>query len=145
MTLHSASKPPARLEAIFGLGRSWSSQAGSSATVWESSAYHLLWTDGEASDVELRRLWEARKGRQPYPVVLLAPSDDGSKVRVAGPQASRPVRELPAGRVLDLLETSRRQGNARSGVVSLQESLAVLKRPSFPDCVSRTSLPLTSC
>ncbi len=28
-------------------------------------------------------------------------------MRVAGPQDARPVRELPAGRVLDLLETSR--------------------------------------
>ena len=38
--------------------------------------------------LRLRRLWKARKGRQPYPVVLLAPSDDGSKIRVAGPQDS---------------------------------------------------------
>ena len=47
------------------------------------------------------------KGRQAYPVVLLAPPEDDSKVRVAGPQDARPVRELSAGRVLDLLETSR--------------------------------------
>ena len=37
----------------------------------------------------------------------MAPSDDANKVRVAGPQDARPVRELPAGRVIDLLETSR--------------------------------------
>ena len=52
-------------------------------------------------------MWEARKGRQPYPVVLLALPEDDSKIRVAGPQDARPVRELPAGRVLDLLEASR--------------------------------------
>ena len=75
--------------------------------VWETSSYYLMWADGAARDVELRRLWDARKGRQPYPVVLLAPSDDSSKVQVAGPQDSRPVRELAAGRVLELLETSR--------------------------------------
>ena len=40
-------------------------------------------------------------------MVLLAPSKDDSKVRVAGPQDARPVRELPAGRILDLLEASR--------------------------------------
>ena len=57
--------------------------------------------------MELRRLWEARKGRQAYPVVLLAPSDDANKLRVAGPQDTRPIRELPVSRVLDLLETSR--------------------------------------
>ena len=57
--------------------------------------------------MELRRLWEARKGRQAYPVVLLAPSGDVNKLRVAGPQDARPVRELPVSQVLHLLETSR--------------------------------------
>ena len=88
--------------------RSWASQEGSSATVWETPAYHLLWFDGTASETELRRLWEARKGRQAYPVVLLTPADDDSNIRVAGPQDARPIRELPVGRVLDLLEASRR-------------------------------------
>ena len=107
MTSPTANQTSARLEATFGLGRDWTSQAGQSATVWETPAYHLLWSDDAASEVELRRLWEARKGRQAYPVVLLAPSDDANKVRVAGPQDARPVRELPVSRVLDLLETSR--------------------------------------
>ena len=107
MTLHNGSKTLGRLKATFGPGHMWTSQAGSSALVWETSSCHILWADGTANDVELRRLWEARKGHQPYPVVLLAPSDDGSKVRVAGPQDARPVRELPSGHVLDLLETSR--------------------------------------
>ena len=107
MTSSTANQTSARLEATFGLGREWTSQAGQSAAVWETPAYHLLWFDDAASDVELRRLWEARKGRQAYPVVLLARSDDVNKVRVAGPQDARPVRELPVSRVLDLLETSR--------------------------------------
>ena len=103
----STSQLIARLEAAYGQGRSWTSQAGSSARAWETSSYHLLWADHAASDADLRRLWEARKGRQPHPVVLLAPSDQEAKVRVAGPQDARPVRELPAHRVLGLLETSR--------------------------------------
>ena len=107
MTPLTTNQTAARLEAIFGLGRGWTSQAGQSATVWEMPAYHLLWFDDAASDVELRRLWEARKGRQAYPVVLLAPLGDANKVRVAGPQDARPVRELPVSQVLDLLETSR--------------------------------------
>ena len=107
MTSPIANQTSSRLEATFGLGRDWTSQAGQSATVWETPAFHLLWFNDAASDVELRRLWEARKGRQAYPVVLLAPSDDENKVRVAGPQDARPVRELPVSRVLDLLETSR--------------------------------------
>ena len=107
MTSPAASQISTRLEATFGRGRSWASQAGPSATAWETPSYHLLWTDDAASDMDLRRLWEARKGRQPYPVVLLAPSDDESKVRVTGPQDSRPMRELPTDRVIDLLETSR--------------------------------------
>ena len=44
---------------------------------------------------------------QPYAVVALAPSDDQDKVQVAGPQDARPVRQLPAHRVYDLLEQSR--------------------------------------
>ena len=96
-----------RLESTFGTGRNWSSQAGSTATAWELSAYHLLWAGDATSEGEIRRLWEARKGRQAYPVVLLAPSSDEAKVQVAGPQDARPVRELPAGRVVDLLEASR--------------------------------------
>ncbi len=106
MTSIATNQITARLEAAFGTGRAWTSQAGSSATVWENEAYHLLWSDAAASEVELRRLWEARKGRQAYAVILLAASGDESKVRVAGPQDARPVRELPAGRVLDLLEAS---------------------------------------
>ncbi len=107
MTSPTANQTYARLEAAFGEGRRWTSQARSSATVWETPVYHLMWSDGASSETELRRLWETRKGRQAYPVVLLAPSDDESKVRVAGPQDARPIRELPAGRVLDLLEMSR--------------------------------------
>ncbi len=106
MTTPTTNQISARLEATFGLGRDWTSQAGQPAVAWETSSYHLLWSDGRASDAELRRLWEARKGRQPYPVVLLAPSGDASELRVSGPQDARPIRELPSGRVIDLLETS---------------------------------------
>ena len=52
----------------------------------------------------LRRTWEARKGLGARPLVLLAPAEDNSRVRVCGPQHARPVRELPADRVLALLE-----------------------------------------
>ena len=107
MTDGTANQIALRPQDTFGIGRSWTPQAGPFSTVWETPAYHLLWFDGTASETELRRLWEARKGRQAYPVVLLAPSTDDSKVLVAGPQDARPIRELPAGRVLELLETSR--------------------------------------
>ena len=107
MTLHNENKIPEGLEAIFGPGRSWTSPSDGTATAWETPSFHLLRADGATSDAVVHRLWVARKGHQPYPVVLLAPSDDGSKVRVAGPQDARPVRELPSGRVLDLLEASR--------------------------------------
>ena len=107
MTSSVVDPAPSCLEAAFGTGRVWLSQTGLLATVWETSSYHLIWSDQVASDVEVRRLWEARKGRQAYPVVLLAPSDDASKVRVAGPQDARPVREIPVGRVIELLARSR--------------------------------------
>ena len=107
MTLPVANQTFLRLEATFGSGRGWTSQGGSSASVWETPAYHLLWSDNLDSEGEVRRLWEARKGRQAHAVVLLAPVEDETKVRVAGPQEARPIRELPLGRVLDLLEASR--------------------------------------
>ena len=62
---------------------------------------------GPLTETALRRLWEDRKGRQAFAVILLAPSNDSAKVRVIGPQAARPVRELPAGPVLALLDKSR--------------------------------------
>ncbi len=126
MTSPTVDQISARLEAVFGLGRSWTLQEGFSATVWETPAYHLLWFDGTASETELRRLWEARKGRQAYPVVLLTPADDDSNIRVAGPQDARPIRELPVGRVLDLLETSRRLA-AREAASLLTRELSRLE------------------
>ena len=117
MTTHPVSQISDRLETAFGSGRAWTSQAGSAATVWETPAYHLLWSDDAASEGEVRRLWEARKGRQAYAVVVLAHSEDEFRVRVAGPQDARPVRELPLGRVLDLLEASR--GMSVRGAASL--------------------------
>ena len=66
----TANPTPLRLESTFGTGRKWTSQAGSAATVWELPAYHLLWADDATAEGEIRRLWEARKGRQAYPVVL---------------------------------------------------------------------------
>ena len=131
MTLPTTSQTSARLEATFGLGRNWRSLEGSSATAWETSSYHLLWADDAVSDVELRRLWEARKGRQAYPVVLLAPTDDESRVRVAGPQDSRPVRELPAGRVLELLEASRSKA-AREAASFLAREFSRLEEAVVP-------------
>ena len=131
MTSHTANQTSERLEAVFGLGRKWTSQRGASAAVWETPAYHLLWSDGAASEVELRRLWDARKGRQAYPVVLLAPSNDAAKVRVAGPQDTRPVRELPAERVLDLLQTSRRLA-AREAAAFLTREFSRLEEAVVP-------------
>ena len=131
MTSPTFIQPPPRLEAAFGLGRSWTSQAGAPATVWETPSYHLLWADGAASDVDLRRLWEARKGHQPYPVVLLAPADDDNEVRVAGPQDSRPLRELSASRVLDLLEASHNMA-AREAASFLAREFSRLEEAVVP-------------
>ena len=131
MTLPTTSQTTARLEATFGPGRRWTSQTGFSATVWETSSYHLLWANDAVSDVELRRLWESRKGRQPYPVVLLAPADDESRVRVAGPQDARPVRELPAGRVHELLEASRSKA-AREAASFLAREFSRLEEAVVP-------------
>ena len=131
MTSSTTNPTILRLESTFGPGRKWTSQAGSSATVWEMQAYHLLWSDDVTSEGEVRRLWEARKGRQAYPVVLVAPAGDVSTVRLTGPQEARPVRELPAGRVLDLLESSRNL-SAREAASFLAREFSRLEEAVVP-------------
>ena len=93
----------ARLTALFGEGAAWSGPDVEPTTTWTPPAFDLLWRDG-GRDIELRRVWVARKGSGARPVVLLAPADDESRLRVYGPQHPRPVRELPAERVFALLE-----------------------------------------
>ena len=106
MTSPAANQIPAQVEAVFGAGIPWASPSNTSAVAWEKPGYHLIWSDEVAGETEIRRLWEDRKGRQAYSVVLLAPAGNPGNVQVAGPQDARPVRELPAGRVLDLLQTA---------------------------------------
>ena len=55
----------------------------------------------------MRTLWETRKGHQAYSVLLLAATDEDSRVRVSGPQDARPVRVLPDARVLALLTSAK--------------------------------------
>ena len=64
----------ARLEAAFGVGTAWTPEAGGSAVAWEMPAYHLVWAEAAPTETALRKMWEARKGRQAYPVVVLAPA-----------------------------------------------------------------------
>ena len=106
MTSPAANQIPAQVEAVFGAGIPWASPSNTSAVAWEKPGYHLIWSDEVAGETEIRRLWEDRKGRQAYSVVLLAPAGNTGNVQVAGPQDARPVRELPAGRVLELLQTA---------------------------------------
>ena len=84
-----------RVEAMFANGVAWTAPSNVLATAWELPAFHLLWSDEVASESEIRRLWDDRKGRQAFSVVLLAPAENPGNVRVAGPQDARPVRELP--------------------------------------------------
>ena len=106
MTSPAANQIISRVEATFANGVPWTSPSNVSATAWELPAYHLIWCDEVSSEVEIRRLWEERKGRQAFSVVLLAPAENDGNVRVAGPQDARPVRELPTGRVLELLQAA---------------------------------------
>ena len=104
---------------------------GSPAVAWETPAYHLVWAEGSRGESDLRGIWEARKGRHAYAVVLLAASSDPSKVRVAGPQDARPVRELPAGRVVELLEASRSLA-AREAASFLAREFSRLEEAAVP-------------
>ena len=106
MTSPAANQNISRVEAMFAKGVPWTSPSNVSATAWELPAYHLIWSEEVASESEIRKLWEDRKGRQAFSVVLLALSQNPGNVRVAGPQDARPVRELPTGRVLELLQAA---------------------------------------
>ena len=131
MTSIDTNQTSARLEAVFGAGRPWSPPQGSPVVAWETPAYHLLWTESGERESVLREIWEARKGRHAYAVVLLAPSGDASRVRVAGPQDARPVRELPSARVLDLLEASRSLA-AREAASFLAREFSRLEEAAVP-------------
>ena len=98
-----------RIEALFGPPRAWSG-AGRAASVWETPGYHLLWAEGGGDAAALRRLWDAYRGRRHYNAVLLAPSAEARRVLVAGPSEPLPLRDLPAGPVLRLLEAARGLG-----------------------------------
>ena len=106
MTSPAANQIISSIEATFANGVPWVSPSNVSSTAWELPAYHLIWSDEVASESDIRRLWEDRKGRQAFSVVLLAPAQNAGNVLVSGPQDARPVRELPAGRVLDLLQAA---------------------------------------
>lgn len=94
------------IETHFGEGRAWTGQPGLTATVWETPAYQLLWSDG-GSEADLWRLWRTRKGHRNWVVVLLAATGFAGRVRVIGPQEVRPVREFPAESVLRLVTACR--------------------------------------
>ena len=91
-----------RLTGLFGEAAAWSGPGEDAATAWSTGGFDLLWHEG-GTDSVLRRVWETRKGHGVQPLVLLAAADDESRVRVCGPQHPRPIRELPAKRVLALL------------------------------------------
>ena len=93
------SAPPgpvrARLEAAFGVGTAWTSEAGGSAVAWETPAYHLVWAAAAGTEAALRKVWKARKGRQAYPVVVLALLTR-EFTRLGRGRGSRPAGQGPA-------------------------------------------------
>ena len=93
--------PP--LTALFGEGTAWSGSGGEATTAWTTGGFDILWHEG-GTDAVLRRAWDERRGHGARPLVLLAPGEDDARVRVCGPQRPRPIRELPAKRVLALFD-----------------------------------------
>ena len=53
MTPFTTNRTPPHLEATFGVGRGWMSQTGSSATVCETPAYHFIWPDDTANEIDV--------------------------------------------------------------------------------------------
>ncbi|MCY4654773.1 MAG: hypothetical protein OXC95_16615, partial [Dehalococcoidia bacterium] len=90
------------LRGAFGNERTWPHD-DATFPVWEMNSYHLVWSSTNGSASKLRGLWNAKKGNFAYPVVLLAPGQDESRVRVLGPQRPEPAREIPFDSALNLL------------------------------------------
>ena len=90
------------LKHAFGNERAWP-HGDVNYPVWEMNSYHLVWSSTNGSASRLRGLWNAKKGNFAYPVVLLAPGQDESSVRVLGPQKPEPAREIPFDSALNLL------------------------------------------
>ena len=103
MTTSSPPTAQSLLASLFGEGAAWNAADAVAATAWTTPAYDLLWHEG-GRDAVLRRAWDARKGLGARPLVLLAPTDDDSRIQVCGPQHAKPIRVLPSDRVLALLE-----------------------------------------
>ena len=114
-----------------GESREWSASEGVSMPAWEMDSYHLVWDGGSNTDAALRRLWTAKKGNRPYPVVALTQADDADKVRVVGPQQPNPVREILFDAVLDLLVECRSY-TQRSAASTLAREFARLEESVVP-------------
>ena len=92
------------LTAQFGESRDWRGHSGAAA-LWPLPGYDLLWLDGNPAAAALRRLWTERKqGRPAQPLILLAAAT-APNLRIVGPREAHPLRELPADRVLPLLQS----------------------------------------
>ena len=122
-----------QLGVTFGAGITWAPEGSSkSGTFWESQAYILLWWPHQSdTDTQLSQVWQTRKGRQPLPVVLLAPANDSDAIRVVGPQENRPVRQLAADRVVQLLADSRDK-RTREAASFLSREFARLEEAVVP-------------
>ena len=120
MTSLDKNQTSARLEAVFGGGRAWTSGTGN---------HNSLGDPGLPPAVDRERRARVRSAGD-----MGGEEGDGTptrwscwhrratpaKLRVAGPQSARPVRELPAGRVIELLEASR--------TLSVREAASLLAR-----------------
>ena len=118
-----------KLETVFGTGQAYNLQ-GISAVVWVIDSYHIVWSDSR-NETKLRKIWKTKKGRSAHSVMLLAASDDTSKVLVIGPQEPQPMRRLVADRVMHLLATG--QGfSPREATAYLTRELIRLEESVVP-------------
>lgn len=112
------------LESALGPGTTWRPEDDSVAMVWLLENFDVVFVDEQVRDSALRSVWRARSGGGARPVVVLTQSADEQKIRVLGPQDPQsPVRDLPFGALLALLDEARSMPRRQAASVLAAEFL----------------------
>ncbi len=121
-----------RLTENFGNPTDWKSKTGANCALWTTNLpFEIVYPHDGGNDVHIRRTLEDRRHLRTVPVVLLADSDDPTKMRVVGPHEPYVVRQLNSTSVLNLIERAR-QLSTRPAVAFLEREFRRLDESVLP-------------
>ncbi len=97
-----------RLTDNFGAVANWNSKTGANCALWTANLpFEIIFPHDGGNRVHIRRTLEDRRHLRTVPVILLADSDDTTKIRVVGPHEPYIVRELNTNAVFNLIDHAR--------------------------------------